>query len=306
MSAKFVKLYGFIGLGTSVILGIIFKEKILLIAGVYWASLILLTIILKIVNPEEFKTLKSESNEEDLEVGNSNSELTDDEDLLRKSFFSGKYSLIILVAFFITVLIGGFLFIAFTGIEYDESQIYIANENAFNRRFGDFITFQVVPLIAAAALTAICCVSIYEIISGVANKAEKEEHNVSMVKSVSFAIIPLAIVFVFIFSVQSWATILTEDGVEIHRPFTATVYYQWEDMASFTCDEGNAVISPKVDIKFEDGAEMHIDFGHFEKESDMFYETYGKVYKDGKRVSAATTFIEHIFLEKYAHLNYNN
>lgn len=308
MSAKFVKSFGIIGLVVAVILAIAFKEKILLIAGVYWASLILLTIILRFANPKEFKTLKSESDEgeKDSEIEIDDLDSGDDANLIRDSFLNGKYSFIILVTCFIAVLVGGFVFIAFTGIEYDESQIYIANENSFNRRFEDFIAFQVVPLIVVAALSAICCVSIYEVISGVASKTERKEYNVSLLKSISLAVIPLAIVFVFIFSVQNWATIVTEDGVEIHRPCTATVYYQWEDMTSFTCDKVNTIFPEEVDIEFENGEETHIDFRHFEKESDMFYETYGKVYKDGKRVSATSTFFKHIFLEEYAHLNANN
>ena len=80
MSAKFVKFFGLIGLVVAVILAVAFKEKILLIAGVYWVSLILLTIILRIVKPEEFKTLKDESykEEKESEIENNDFESKDD------------------------------------------------------------------------------------------------------------------------------------------------------------------------------------------------------------------------------------
>lgn len=42
-----------------------------------------------------------------------------------------------------------------------------------------------------------------------------------------------ATVFIFIFSVQNWATIVTGDGVVIHRPCTVTVYYQREEIYNF-------------------------------------------------------------------------
>ena len=112
--------------------------------------------------------------------------------------------------------------------------------------------------------------------------------------------------FAFVFSVQNWATIITEEGIEVHRPYTATVYHQWEDMTSFTCDKVDSIFPPEADIKFKSGAEVHIDFYDFQKWSDMFYETYGHNYIDGKRVSAEVVFFEHIFLEKYAHLNSND
>lgn len=226
---------------------------------------------------------------------------------LRDSYLNGRYSFAILIAIFIVVIIGGIAFIAFTGVEYDESKAYLARESFFNRNFSEFIVFQIVPLVAAAALTALSCVSIYEIITGIATPEEREKYKVSLGKSVLLAVVPLAIVVVMIFAIQNWATVLTEEGIEIYRPGQETVCCKWEDTVSFTYEESDASDSPEADITFENGMEVNIDFAYFKRISDNLYEVYERVWEDGKIVmSEKELFFKDIFLDKYGHLNEAN
>lgn len=307
MSAKNVRRFRLIGLVIAVVLAIAFREKILLIAGVYWGFVILLTIALKFISPDEYAKLKSASNEDEQEesqaVEGSALKSEDESDGLRDSYLNGKYSFAILVISFIAVLVGGIVFIALTGVTYDENQVYLAKECFFNRTFGDFIIFQIAPLIIAAVLTASGCVSIYELTTGVVTSEEKKKYSVSLWKSILLAVVPVTIVVAMLFTILNWATVLTEDGIEVYRPGKETAYYQWDEMISFTCDEGDSFSYPEVDIKFENGEEMNIYFGHFKRESDKLYEDYGHIWEDEKVVTESERFFRHIFLEKYAHLN---
>lgn len=307
MSAKNIKKFRLIGLVVALILAIIFKERILLIAGVYWGLVILLTITLKFVNPNEYAKLKSEHDENEWDHDHGGEEpVSESEDNiggLRNSYLNGKHSFVILIAGFIAVLIVGFIFLACTGVEYDKNQVYLAAENFFNRSFSDFIVFQIIPLIIAAALTAIGGVSIYEIITGVVTQKEKEKHGVSIGKSILLAVVPIAIVVAMLFTIQNWATVLTEEGIVVYRPWKETVCYRWEDTVSFAYDEGDSFTSPEADIKFENGIELHVDFHDFQR-SNRLYEVYGRVWENGKLVmSEEDLFFKDIFLDKYGHLN---
>ena len=301
MSAKNIKKIALIGLPIALVLAVIFKDKILIIAGAYWGLIVLLTILLKIVSPEEYQNLKSDSDNADDEVPGLESD--EDTDVLRKSFLEGKYSLPILIISFVAVMIGGFIFIVFTGIDYNEHQAYIANESVFNRDFVDFIIFQIAPVVIAAALTAIGCVNIYELLTGVVTPQERKENRISLVKNFLLVLVPIAVSATLVFTIQNWVTIITEEGIEFHRPYKSTAYCQWEDMVSFTYDEGSVFSGPEADIKFRDGTELNIDFGDFYRESDKFYDKYGNQYENGKRVPAYIVFADHIFCEKYEHLN---
>lgn len=305
MSAKNIKKFRLTGLAIAVVLAIVFREKILLIAGVYWGVIIVLTITLKFVNPDEYSKLKSKSYEDELEyeVEEPDPESKDNTDVLRNSCLNGKYSFGVLLGGFITVLIGGFVFIVCTGVEYDENQCYLAAENFFNRSLSDFLVFQIIPLIVAAALTAIACARIYEIITGVVTPKEKEKHGVSIGKSILLAVVPIAIVVAMLFTIQNWATVLTEEGIVVYRPWKETVCYRWEDTVSFAYDEGDSFTSPEADIKFENGIELHVDFHDFQR-SNRLYEVYGRVWENGKLVmSEEDLFFQDIFLDKYGHLN---
>ena len=306
MSARFIRQFRLIGLGAALILAIIFKEKIFLIAGVYWALVILLTIALKFVNPDEYAKLKSEPEEKDQDeedmIPESTEESEDDEEGVRDSLFKGKYSFQILTVTFLAVLIGGIIIIVCTGVPYDESQVYFAKENFFNRRFGDLFLFQLAPLVIASFLTSIGCVSTYEILTGVVTRKEKEKYRVSLCKSILLAVGPAVLALVMLFVIQNWATVLTEEGVEVYRPWKETASYRWDDMVAFTYEEADTFTRPEVDIEFENGEKINVYFGHFERISKKAQDVYASVWEGDTFMIEDELFFRHIFLEKYGHL----
>lgn len=314
MTAKNLIRFRVFGLLIAVVLAILFKEKLLLIAGVYWGLVILFTIALRFLNPDEYDKLKSNSDasldeeealSEDLEEAETSADESeeDDDGGLRDSYLEGKHSFAILAATFLLVLIGGIVFLVVTGVPYDENQVYFAKESFFNRTIGDLIIFQLAPLGIAAVLTGAGCVSIYEILTGVATAKEKRRYRLSLGKSIVLATGPVILAFAMVFAIQNWATVLTEDGIEIYRPGKEAVCYQWEDMQSFSCDEEDAFSWPELDVEFQNGTKMNIYFGHFERISRKAKEVYKPIWEGDTIVIEGELFIRHIFREKYAHLN---
>lgn len=318
MTAKNLRRFRVFGLLIAVVLAILFKEKLLLIAGVYWGLVILFTIALRFLNPDEYDKLKSDSDAsldeeeallEDLEIAEPSADKSeeDDDGGLRDSYLEGKHSFAILAVTFLAVLIGGIVFLVITGVPYDESQDYLAKESFFNTTLGDFIIFQLAPLGIAAVLTGAGCVSIYEILTGVATAKEKRRYRLSLGKSIVLAAGPLILAFAMVFAIQNWATVLTEEGVTVYRPWKEPVCHQWEDMQSFTYDDGDTFSSPEADVVFKDGTKMNLNLGHFERESENLYENYGRIWEEGKLVmTERDLFFRHLLFDKYAHLNQTN
>lgn len=277
----------------AVILAIIYNDKVLLIAGIYWAIVAVVSVVFHFADKRQREIdddyrIECEREEE----AEAAAEESEEEIYTRESFGTGKNSnLVGILAGIAAAAVNLVLWLVLQPV--DQTVVgavaYILPFNWIGA---------IVVTVVEAIIVYVVAIDLYEIAIGVAKEKELEKEETTKKGTVIFNLAVIVIAALLVVFCRYNYEMITEEGYEFHSPIRS-YEYRWEDMLSFEYDADILLSMPAtlVEFKEDDGSTRSKSFElhKFRWPTDACKEKYGMYRNDG--------LMDYIFLEKYAWVN---
>ena len=274
----------------AIISGYIFYEKILLIAGCYWAFVAVVCVVchfaekrLREVDDDYRRNAEKEeeewfaASEEDKMAEESETDETDE------PLFQGKHSnMVFFLTFTVIAVVNLLLWITFDPI--DETVV------AAVRSLFPFNWFGAIVVTAVEAFCiGVCVVNWYEVKTGV------EAEDTASLSNGTLIVILMVIAALLMGLCRYSYEIITEDYYQFRAGPIQRTYY-WEDMEYFRYDEDVLLSFPMTHVRWNYNSRSYENFelAKYNRLTDAYvdkYNSYRNIY-----------LMDYIFLEKYAYL----
>ena len=241
----------------AVILAIIYNDKVLLIAGIYWGIVAIVNIAFFFIDRRQREIDDNyraecegkeaeEAAAEDAEDFGTDEKNAGEDEYIRESFGTGKGSnLIGTVAAIAVIAINLALWLILEPV--DQTVVgAVAYILPFNWMGAIVVT------IFEAIIVYVGAIDIYEIIVGVAKEHELEKEKTTKAGTAVFTMVVIVIAILLVVFCRYTYEIITEDGYEFHSPAWKSYSYEWDNMVSFKYNDEALLSWPVTYVEFND------------------------------------------------------